>query len=249
MAARHGMAEFNGLWQVKHTPDALEAIRAALGLDMPAFNAAIFQAYLALATQGLSAPEFSNLLGASALVEVLRGSGKASARVGGNAMVHHLRRVDGTTDQFEPFPLLEPQRLGFIAVPLRVAGTGVASFTVTLTMTVSQPNPAWVRRSSRFEPAAPQFRPEQAGRLWCVATIPRSGGGAPRVSATQTGLAASVQWTASGGDSTVEERSPPPTVFRVWVAAVSAARRSARRVSLRRALLAARVSKDFPSGS
>jgi len=55
----------------------------------------------------------------------------------------------------------------------------------------------------------------------------------------------------------VEERSPPPTVFRVWVAAVSAARRSARRVSLRRArrvslrraLLAARVSKDFPSGS
>ena len=47
----------------------------------------------------------------------------------------------------------------------------------------------------------------------------------------------------------VEERSPPPMVFRVWVAAVSAARRSARRVSLRRALLVARVSKDFPSGS
>ena len=211
MAARHGMAKFNGLWQVKHTPDALEAVRAALGLDTPAFNAAIFQAYLALATQGSSAPEFSNLRGASALVEVLRGAGEASARVGGNAMVHHLRRVDGTTDQFEPFPLLEPQRLGFDAVPLHVAGTGVASFTVTLTMTVPQPNPAWVRRSSRFDPAAPQFRPEQAGWLWCVATIPRSGGGAPRVSVTQTGLAASVQWTASGADSTFLLVVPAPT--------------------------------------
>jgi len=30
---------------------------------------------------------------------------------------------------------------------------------------------------------------------------------------------------------TVDERSLPPTVFRVWVAAVSAARQSARRVS------------------
>ena len=47
----------------------------------------------------------------------------------------------------------------------------------------------------------------------------------------------------------VEGQSPSPTVFRVWVAAVLAARRSARRVSLRRVLLAARVSKDFPSGS
>jgi len=46
-------------------------------------------------------------------------------------------------------------------------------------------------------------------------------------------------------DDTVEERSPPLTVLRVWVAAVSAARR----VSLRRALLVARVSNDFPSGS
>jgi len=44
---------------------------------------------------------------------------------------------------------------------------------------------------------------------------------------------------------TVEERSPPTTVSRVWVAAVSAARR----VSLRRALLEARVSNDYPSGS
>jgi len=43
----------------------------------------------------------------------------------------------------------------------------------------------------------------------------------------------------------VEERSPPPTVSRVWVAAVSAARR----VSLRRALLVARVSNDYTSGS
>jgi len=38
---------------------------------------------------------------------------------------------------------------------------------------------------------------------------------------------------------------PPPTVSRVWVTAVSAARR----VSLRRALLVARVSNDYPSGS
>jgi len=43
----------------------------------------------------------------------------------------------------------------------------------------------------------------------------------------------------------VEDRSPPPTVSRVWVAAVSAARR----VWLRRALLVARVSNDYPSGS
>ena len=42
----------------------------------------------------------------------------------------------------------------------------------------------------------------------------------------------------------IEKRSPPPTVSRVWVAAVSAARR----VSLRRALLVARVS-NYPSGS
>jgi len=41
----------------------------------------------------------------------------------------------------------------------------------------------------------------------------------------------------------VEERYPPPTVFCVWVEAVLAARRSARQViSLRRALLVARVS-------
>ena len=42
-----------------------------------------------------------------------------------------------------------------------------------------------------------------------------------------------------------EERSPPTTVSRVWVAAVLAARQ----VSLRRALLVARVSNDYPSGS
>jgi len=43
----------------------------------------------------------------------------------------------------------------------------------------------------------------------------------------------------------VGERSPPPTVSRVWVAAVSAARQD----WLRRALLVARVSNDYPSGS
>jgi len=45
--------------------------------------------------------------------------------------------------------------------------------------------------------------------------------------------------------SAVEEQSSPPTVSRVWVAAVSAARP----VWLRRELLVARVSDAYPSGS
>jgi len=220
LAARHGMAEFNGLWQLRHTPDVLEAIRAALGLDTLAFNAAIFQAYLALATQGSSAPEFSNLMGASSLVEVLRGSGEASARVGGNAMVHHLRRVDGTTDQFEPFPLLEPQRLGFNAVPLHVAGTGVASFTVTLTMTVPQPNPAWVRRSPRFEPAAPQFRRSQ-----------RSAASPAPTSSTTRPRACAPTWTtrASRPRTSRPSRASPRAIRPSSCPAASGSRRSGRR--------------------
>ena len=51
------------------------------------------------------------------------------------------------------------------------------------------------------------------------------------------GIAINVSLSALG----VVERSPPPTVFRVCVAA--------RRVSLRRALLVVRVNNDYPSGS
>jgi len=58
-----------------------------------------------------------------------------------------------------------------------------------------------------------------------------------------------------GSVESVEERSPPPTVSSVWVVAVSGAQpvwtvvSAARRVWLRRALLVARVSNNFPSGS
>ena len=61
--------------------------------------------------------------------------------------------------------------------------------------------------------------------------------------------------TEAEEEGSVEEQSPPPTVSSVWVVAVSGARpvwtvvSAARRVWLRRALLVARVSNDFPSGS